>query len=130
TLTFFAWAVVFLLFILLFVSYAIYFERKVIGWMQFRIGPNRTGPMGLFQSFADIFKLLIKEDTIPKKADRALFILAPVITYVPAFAVLATIPYAANLGFADLNVGLLYYAALSSISTIGIVLGGWASNNK
>lgn len=129
-LIFLGWAVVFLLFILLFVSYAIYFERKVIGWMQYRHGPSRTGPFGMFQSFADILKLLIKEDTIPRKADRVLFILAPVITYVPAFAVLATIPYTPSLHFADLNVGLLYYAALSSLSTIGIVLGGWASNNK
>lgn len=129
-LIFLGWGIVFLLFILLFVSYAIYFERKVIGWMQYRHGPNRTGPFGMFQSFADILKLLIKEDTIPRKADRVLFILAPVITYVPAFAVLATIPYTPSLHFADLNVGLLYYAALSSLSTIGIVLGGWASNNK
>ena len=129
-LIYLAWAVVFLLILLLFVSYAIYYERKVIGWMQLRHGPNRTGPFGMFQSFADILKLLIKEDTIPRKADRALFILAPAITYVPAFAILATIPYTPSLQFADLNVGLLYYAALSSISTIGIVLGGWASNNK
>jgi NADH-quinone oxidoreductase subunit H len=123
-------AVVFLVVLLGFVSYAIYFERKVLGWIQLRIGPNRTGPFGLLQSFADILKLLIKEDTIPRKADRALFILAPVIAYVPSFAVLATFPYAENFGFADLNVGVLYYAAISSITTLGILLGGWASNNK
>lgn len=125
-----AFAVLFLLLILGYVTYAIYFERKVIGWMQFRYGPNRTGPLGLLQTVADVLKLLIKEDTIPKKADRELFILAPAITFVPAFAALATFPFAKNWQFADLNVGLLYYAALSSISTIGIVLGGWASNNK
>jgi NADH-quinone oxidoreductase subunit H len=113
-----------------FVTYAIYFERKVIGWMQMRIGPNRVGPFGLLQSIADVLKLLLKEDTIPKKADRELFILAPIITFVPSFVVLATIPYSETIYFADLNVGLLYYVALSSISTIGIVLGGWASNNK
>ncbi|MDF2925836.1 MAG: subunit of NADH:ubiquinone oxidoreductase [Paenibacillaceae bacterium] len=119
-----------LLLVLGFVTYAIYFERKVIGWMQLRIGPNRTGPLGLLQSVADVLKLLIKEDTIPAKADRQLFILAPAITFVPSFAVLVAIPYT-NWGyFANLNVGVLYYAALSSISTIGIVLGGWASNNK
>lgn len=123
-------AVVMLLLVLGFVTYAIYFERKVIGWMQLRIGPNRTGPLGLLQSVADVLKLLIKEDTIPAKADRELFILAPVITFVPSFAVLVAIPYT-NWGyFADMNVGVLYYAALSSISTIGVVLGGWASNNK
>lgn len=119
-----------LLLVLGFVTYAIYFERKVIGWMQLRIGPNRVGPLGLLQSVADVAKLLLKEDTIPKNAERELFILAPVIAFVPSFAVLATIPYT-NWGyFANLNVGILYYAALSSISTIGIVLGGWASNNK
>lgn len=123
-------AVALLMIVLGFVTYAIYFERKVIGWMQLRIGPNRTGPLGLLQSVADVFKLLIKEDTIPRKADRTLFILAPVIVFVPSFAALATIPYGTHLYFADLNVGLLYYVALSGISTIGILLGGWASNNK
>lgn len=119
-----------LLLVLGFVTYAIYFERKVIGWMQLRIGPNRTGPLGLLQTVADVFKLLIKEDTIPHKADRHLYILAPALVFVPSFVVLATIPYTDKIFFADLNVGLLYYAAISSISTIGILLGGWASNNK
>lgn len=122
--------VLMLLLVLGFVTYAIYFERKVIGWMQFRIGPNRTGPLGLLQSVADVLKLLIKEDTIPRQAERELFILAPIITFVPSFVVLATFPFTSAWQFADLNVGLLYYAALSSISTIGIVIGGWASNNK
>lgn len=119
-----------LLAVLGFVTYAIYFERKVIGWMQMRIGPNRVGPLGLLQSVADVLKLLLKEDTIPRKAERGLFILAPVITFVPSFVVLATLPFTDTLHLADLNVGLLYYIALSGISTIGIVLGGWASNNK
>lgn len=122
--------VLMLLIVLGFVTYAIYFERKVIGYMQLRPGPNRTGPFGLLQSVADVLKLLIKEDTIPAKADRALFILAPAIAFVPSFAVIATLPYTSNLYAADLNVGLLYYGALTSISTLGIVLGGWASNNK
>ncbi|MGO4538728.1 NADH-quinone oxidoreductase subunit NuoH [Paenibacillus sp. 2TAB19] len=126
----FLWGVVFLVIVLGFVTYAIYFERKVIGWMQLRIGPNRVGPFGLLQTVADIFKLLIKEDTIPRKADRLLFILAPALAYVPAFAVLVVLPYTQNLYFADLNVGLLYYVALSGISTLAIVIGGWASNNK
>jgi NADH-quinone oxidoreductase subunit H len=98
--------------------------------MQSRIGPNRVGPLGLLQSVADVTKLLIKEDTIPRKAERNLFILAPIITFVPSFVVVATIPFTDRLYNADLNVGLLYYVALSGISTIGIVLGGWASNNK
>jgi NADH-quinone oxidoreductase subunit H len=126
----FVWAVVFLLIVLGFVTYAIYYERKVIGWMQLRVGPNRVGPLGLLQTVADILKLLIKEDTIPRKADRLLFILAPALAFVPAFAVLAVIPYTEKLYFADLNVGLLYYVALSGITTLGMVLGGWASNNK
>ena len=87
------WGVVMLMLVLGFVTYAIYFERKVIGWMQMRIGPNRTGPFGLLQSVADVFKLLIKEDTIPKKAERELFILAPIITFIPSFTIIATIPF-------------------------------------
>ncbi len=116
--------------VIVFVTYAIYFERKVIGWMQYRKGPNRTGPLGLLQKVADVAKLLLKEDTIPRKADRGLFILAPVLAFIPSFLVLAFIPYSMNLQFADLNVGFLYYIALSGITTIGIVIAGWASNNK
>lgn len=129
-LIFFLSAVVLLLLVLGFVTYAIYFERKVIGWIQGRIGPNRVGPLGLLQTVADVLKLLIKEDTIPKNADKPLFILAPVLAFVPAFAVLVVIPFTENIHFADLGVGLLYYIAISSISTIGVLVGGWASNNK
>jgi NADH-quinone oxidoreductase subunit H len=124
------WGIVMLMLVLGFVTYAIYFERKVIGWMQMRIGPNRTGPFGLLQSVADVLKLLLKEDTIPKKAERELFILAPIITFIPSFTIIATIPFSDRLFNANLNVGLLFYVALTGISTIGIILGGWASNNK
>lgn len=127
---FIAGAVGVLAVVILFVTYAIYFERKVIGWMQFRKGPNRTGPLGLLQTVADVAKLLLKEDTIPHKADRGLFVLAPALAFVPSFLVLAIIPYGLNLQFADVNVGFLYYIALSGISTIAFVVGGWASNNK
>jgi NADH-quinone oxidoreductase subunit H len=123
-------AVAVLAVVIVFVTYAIYFERKVIGWMQFRKGPNRTGPLGLLQTVADVAKLLLKEDTIPAKADRGLFILAPALAFIPSFAVLAFIPYSRHLQFADLNVGFLYYVALSGVTTIAIVIGGWASNNK
>ncbi|ANE48857.1 NADH:ubiquinone oxidoreductase subunit H [Paenibacillus swuensis] len=116
--------------VLFFVTYAIYFERKILGWMQFRIGPNRVGPLGLLQSVADIAKLLMKEDTVPKKADRFLFTIAPAIAFIPSFSILATIPYTETLHFANLDAGVLYYVALSGISTIGIVIAGWASNNK
>lgn len=124
-------AVLIILLLLGVVSYALYFERKVIGWMQDRIGPNRVGPFGLLQSIADVTKLLIKEDLIPENADRALFMLAPVLAFVPAFAVLSVIPFTLTHVFtADLNVGLLFYIAFSSITILGIVIGGWASNNK
>ncbi|WP_134702525.1 NADH-quinone oxidoreductase subunit NuoH [Ammoniphilus sp. YIM 78166] len=113
-----------------FVTYAIYFERKVIGWIQLRIGPNRVGPLGLLQTVADVLKLLLKEDIIPKLADRPLFLLAPLIAFVPAFAVLAVIPFTETLHFADLGIGLLYYIAVAGITTLGVITGGWASNNK
>jgi len=123
-------AVAVLLVVLVFVMYAIYFERKVIGWMQLRNGPNRVGPWGLFQTVADVLKLLIKEDIVPAKVDRFLFLIAPVIAYTPAFAIIAVIPFTENVYFADVNVGILYYGALSSLTITGILLGGWASNNK
>jgi NADH-quinone oxidoreductase subunit H len=122
---------VLLLFVVLgFVTYAILFERKVIGWMQNRVGPNRVGPWGSLQTVADVLKLLLKEDIIPAKADATLFKWAPIIAFVPAFAVLAVIPFTDTLQFAHVGVGLLYYLAVSSITIIGILVGGWASNNK
>src|SRR5690606_22109917 len=129
-LVFAASAVALLAVVLFAVVYLIYFERKFIGWMQYRVGPNRVGPLGLLQSVADVAKLLMKEDIIPKRADKDLFILAPVLTYVPSFLVLAVIPYTESLYFTNLDVGLLYYVAVSGLSTIGIILGGWASNNN
>lgn len=128
---FFGLATVFLFSILGFVTYGILAERKVMGFMQGRIGPNQVGGRwGLLQTVADVLKLLLKEDTIPKLADKPLFILAPVIAFAPAFMVLATIPFTDKFQFADIGVGLLYYIAVSGITTIGIVTGAWASNNK
>lgn len=124
-------AAAFLGVVLGFVTYAILAERKVIGFMQFRPGPSRTGgKFGLLQTVADVLKLLLKEDTIPKNADKTLFVIAPVIAFVPAFAILAAIPFTNNLYFADLGVGLLYILALSGITTLGALTGAWASNNK
>lgn len=123
-------AVAMLLVVLVFVVYAIYAERKVIGWIQVRNGPNRVGPFGLLQTVADVLKLLMKEDIVPAKVDKFLFLIAPIIAYTPAFAIIAVIPYSENVYFADVNVGLLYYGALSSITITGILLAGWASNNK
>ncbi|WP_449538050.1 NADH-quinone oxidoreductase subunit NuoH [Ferdinandcohnia sp. Marseille-Q9671] len=128
---FFLMATVLLLVILGFVTYGILAERKVMGFMQARQGPNQVGGRwGLLQTVADVLKLLIKEDVIPKVADRPLFILAPVIAFAPAFMVVAALPFTDNYKFADIGVGLLYYIAVSGITTVGIVAGGWASNNK
>ncbi|CEH30692.1 NADH:ubiquinone oxidoreductase subunit H [Aneurinibacillus migulanus] len=130
SLVFILSAVVLLAIVLGFVTYSIYFQRKVLGWMQLRIGPNRVGPFGLLQTVADVLKLLLKEDIIPKAADKPLFIIAPVIAFVPAFGVLAVMPFTDKLHFADVGVGLLYYIALSGITVLGVITGGWASNNK
>ena len=102
-----------------------------MGYMQLRHGPNQVGgKWGFLQTVADVLKLLLKEDIIPKAADRPLFIIAPVIAFAPSFMVLATIPFTDKFQFADIGVGLLYYIAVSGLTTIGIVAGGWASNNK
>ncbi|MFT4416361.1 NADH-quinone oxidoreductase subunit NuoH [Fredinandcohnia humi] len=128
---FFLLATVLLLVILGFVTYGILAERKVMGFMQARMGPNQVGGRwGLLQTVADVLKLLLKEDVIPKVADKPLFILAPVIAFAPAFMVVATIPFTDSYKFADIGVGLLYYIAVSGITTVGVVAGGWASNNK
>jgi NADH-quinone oxidoreductase subunit H len=128
---FFGLGAALLLVVLGFVTYGILAERKVMGFMQARYGPNQVGGRwGLLQTVADVLKLLLKEDTIPKAADRPLFILAPVIAFAPAFMVLATIPFTDKLQFADIGVGLLYYIAVSGLTTVGVVTGAWASNNK
>ncbi|WP_433745342.1 NADH-quinone oxidoreductase subunit NuoH [Falsibacillus pallidus] len=130
-LGFFIMGVILLFVVLGFVTYAILAERKVMGFMQLRHGPNQVGGRwGLLQTVADVLKLLLKEDTIPKAADRPLFIIAPVIAFAPAFMVLAVIPFTDQLQFADIGVGLLYYIAVSGLTTIGILTAGWGSNNK
>lgn len=128
---FFLLAVVLLLVILGFVTMAILAERKVLGFMQGRYGPAHVGgKWGLLQSVADVLKLLVKEDLIPKLADKPLFIIAPVIAFAPSFMVMATIPLTDELQFADLNVGFLYYIAISGLTIVGMLMAGWASNNK
>ncbi|WP_280770749.1 NADH-quinone oxidoreductase subunit NuoH [Salipaludibacillus daqingensis] len=112
------------------VTFAILAERKVIGAIQLRNGPNRHGPWGLFQTIADVLKLLLKEDVIPAKADKPIFVLAPVLAFAPAFSVMAVLVYSSSIGGADLNIGVLYFLGVSSITMLGVLMGGWSSNNK
>jgi NADH-quinone oxidoreductase subunit H len=112
------------------VAYMTLWERKLIGWMHIRIGPNRTGPLGLLQPIADAIKLLLKEIVSPTRSNKVLFIVAPVMVIMPAFASWAVIPFQADLVLADVNAGLLYIIAISSIGVYGVILAGWASNSK
>jgi NADH-quinone oxidoreductase subunit H len=116
--------------ILLCVAYLILWERKLIGWMHVRIGPNRVGPLGLLQPIADVLKLLLKEVITPTAATRWLYSLAPIMTVAPAFAVWAVIPFQAEAVLGNINAGLLYVMAISSIGVYGVILAGWASNSK
>ena len=112
------------------VAYLTLWERKMIGWIQIRLGPNRVGPLGLFQPIADALKLLFKEIILPANANKGLFILAPVVMIAPALAAWAVIPFAPELVLADINAGLLYILALSSVGVYGVIIAGWASNSK
>jgi NADH-quinone oxidoreductase subunit H len=115
---------------LLHVAYATYWERKVIAHMQVRLGPREVGPYGLLQPFADGIKLFFKEDIIPANADKPLFYLAPVIFFVSAITSLAVVPFFSGFVVADINVGLLFLFAMSSLGAYGLILSGWSSNSK
>jgi NADH-quinone oxidoreductase subunit H len=136
-------------FVLLTVAYATYAERKIIGHMQVRIGPNRTGPMGLLQPIADGIKLFFKEEIVPAQASKFAFLLAPLVALIPAFISFAVIPFGDTIEIAgykvplqiaayadqagnvfDLNIGVLYILGMASLGVYGIVLAGWASNSK
>src|SRR5262249_3430194 len=108
----------------------VYAETKIAGFMQDRIGPKRVGPHGLLQTIADAVKLMFKEAIFPAGADKMLFILAPCLVVVGAFLSFVVIPFGSRLQGTDLNVGLFYIVAVSSISTVGLIMAGWASNNK
>jgi NADH-quinone oxidoreductase subunit H len=130
-LTVVTWKILFVMIgVILIVAFSTYFERKVIGSMQARVGPNRVGPLGLGQPFADVIKLLIKEVVIPSQSNKFLFVIAPLLTLIPALAAWAVIPLNDWYVIADINAGLLYVLALTSIGVYGVILAGWATNSK
>lgn len=116
--------------VILCVAYLTYWERKMIGAMHIRLGPTRVGFRGLLQPFADVFKLLTKEVVIPSQANKILFVLAPVVTLMPALAAWAVVPFGPEHVLADVNAGLLYVMAITSIGVYGVIVAGWASNSK
>lgn len=129
-----AWAVIKILAIvlplLIVVAYTTYAERKVIGYIQVRIGPNRVGFKGLLQPFADLLKLIFKEILIPTQSNRYLFLIAPILSLMPALAAWAVIPFAPGYQLAEMNAAVLFVFALSSLSVYGVIISGWASNSK
>jgi NADH-quinone oxidoreductase subunit H len=112
------------------VAYLTLWERKLIGWMHIRLGPNRVGPLGLLQPIADAVKLLLKEIVIPARANKALFVIAPIMTIMPALAAWAVIPFGPERVLANVNAGLLFVMAITSMEVYGVIIAGWASNSK
>ncbi len=117
-------------FVMVVVMYFIYIERRGLGRFQIRQGPNRAGPQGILQPIADAIKILLKEDIIPARGDRLVHWLAPVVTFVPALMIFAVIPWGHGAILADLNIGILYIVAISSLGVVGVFMAGWSSSNK
>ena len=117
-------------FVAIFALFAVYLERKVSAFMQDRLGPNRVGPIGLFQTLADILKLIQKEDIVATDANRKLFNLSPVLVFAGSYAAFAAIPFSSVYIGANIELGLIYIVSVSGFVVAGILLGGWASNNK
>ena len=116
--------------LLIVVAYLVWAERKVMAAMQLRLGPNVVGPFGLFQSFADLIKMMCKETIVPTGANKVVFLIAPMITFVLAMVAWAVIPFSAGVVLADINVGIMFLFAVSSLGVYGIVMAGWASNSR
>jgi len=129
-----AWALIKIVLVLVplmtLVAYLTYFERKVIGAIQLRVGPNVVGPLGLLQPIADAVKLLLKEVIIPSGANKGLFVLGPVLALAPSLLVWAVVPFGEGMVIADINAGLLFLVAVISIEVYGVIIAGWASNSK
>ena len=123
-------SVIILTFVLVSAIAFIWFERRGVGRFQIRLGPNRTGPFGLLQPVADVIKILTKEDIVPAKGDKLVFWLAPLAAFVPVVMIFAVIPFQSGALLADLNIGILYVIAISSVAIVGVFMAGWASNNK
>jgi NADH-quinone oxidoreductase subunit H len=128
------WPIIFTLCVLLplviAVAMYVYWERKIIGWMHVRLGPNKIGPLGLLQAFADVVKLLVKEVILPTNANKFLYYLAPMLALVPALAAWAVIPFSDKMVLSNANAGLLYLLAMTSLGVYGIILAGWSSNSR
>jgi NADH-quinone oxidoreductase subunit H len=122
--------VIIIAFVLAMVMGFIWFERRAMAIMQARLGPNRVGPFGFLQPVADVIKILLKEDIVPAKGDKLVHWLAPVVALVPVLMLFAVVPFQGGALLADLNIGILYVVAISSVTTVGIFMAGWASNNK
>jgi NADH-quinone oxidoreductase subunit H len=128
------WPIIYILCIVLplviAVAMFVYWERKVIGWMHARLGPNKIGPFGMLQAFADVVKLLVKEVILPTKANRFLYYMAPMLALVPALAAWAVVPFSSKMVLSNANAGVLYLLAMTSLGVYGIIIAGWASNSR